>query len=137
MRAALWVCLLFAVPLGARTKPTTAPPADADYISALATANRFLYAWQTQDQETGILMLTDQLKQHTPEERMEAFFTGLGAQHAFEVGRGKKLGPGRYSFPVALFSPAEAPGRKRTHPAVSEVVVSRAGKNDWAIDKLP
>ena len=32
---------------------------DADYIAALATADRFFHAWQNHDQETGLLLLSD------------------------------------------------------------------------------
>ena len=75
---------------------------DRGYISALAAANRFLQAWQNQDHETGLLMLTDDAKQHSSEERMEAFFSS-GADAAYEIARGKKMKAGRYAFPVTLF----------------------------------
>ena len=51
------------------------PHSDPGYISALSAANRFLQAWQNQDHETGLLMLTDDAKQHSSEEGLEAFFS--------------------------------------------------------------
>jgi hypothetical protein len=109
---------------------------DDDYVVALGTANRFLHAWQTQDQETGLLMLADTLKQHTSEDHLQALFSTAGSVQGYEISHGKKLGAGRYSFPVAVF---EAPGgnKKRTRPRCSSIVVARTGKNDWTIDKLP
>ncbi len=42
---------------------------DAGYVSALAAANRFLQAWQNQDHETGLIMLTDDAKEHSSADR--------------------------------------------------------------------
>jgi hypothetical protein len=81
-------------------------------------------------------MLTDAAKHRTSEGRLLAFFSPLPATHeAFEISRGKKLRNGRYSFPIAFFE--LAPGRARTHPRFSEIIVIRTGGDDWAIDKLP
>ena len=121
----------------AKSKPRTATSVDADYIPALAAANRFLHAWQVQDHETGVLLLTDAAKQHTSEDRIDAFFSaGYSTDKGFEIGRGKKLQSGRYRFPVALWQTDSGKNRK-PHPRFSEIVVVRTGKDDWAIDKLP
>jgi hypothetical protein len=110
---------------------------DPDYIFALSAANRFLYAWQVNDQETGILMLTDRMKQRTREEALSTFFssTAVGSQ-SFEIGRGRRLAPGRYKFPVTLFQRLASPG-KPTTPRTSVLIVVHAGRDDWAIDRLP
>ncbi len=127
---------LLITPLAAKTKPSTPLGTDRDYISALATANRFLHAWRSQDHEAGLVMLTDAAKHRTSEGRLLAFFSPPAATHqAFEISSGKKLKDGRYSFPIALFE--IAPGHGRTHPRFSEIIVIRTGKDDWAIDKLP
>lgn len=111
---------------------------DQDYVFALATADHFLHAWQNQDEEAGILLFTDRLKQRMDEDLVEAFFSSRTAtRQGFEIGRGKKLAAGRYEFPVALFQKAFGHGRKRIHPATSALVVVKSGKNDWAIDQLP
>jgi hypothetical protein len=122
--------------LAAKVKPKTASNAfDADYVFALATANRFLHAWQTQDHETGVLLLTDAAKHHTSEDHLDAFFSQRESpDHGFEITRGKKFGDGHYRFPVALWQ--TVPGKK-TRPRFSEIIVVRTGKDDWAIDKLP
>ncbi len=116
---------------------TNSPSADPNYVFALAAANRFLRAWQTQDHETGLVMLTDAAKHHSSEDRLQTFFSSeSAAQPAFEINRGKKLKAGRYSFPVVLFDVASAP-RKSRYPRHSQIVVVKTGKDDWAIDKLP
>ena len=108
---------------------------DPAYAPALAAANRFLQAWQNHDHETGLLMLTDLAKQNSSADRMESFFSS-GSDSAYEIARGRKLEAGRYAFPVTLFAAQSdqhtSPGRKK-----SEIVVVRAGKDEWAIDKLP
>lgn len=82
---------------------------DQGYVSALAAANRFLYAWQTQDSESGVLMLTDDAKTRLSEDRLQLFFTHA-AGASYQITRGRKLRDGRYAFAVALFvagSPVE------------------------------
>jgi hypothetical protein len=117
------------------SSPAPAPTPDPGYASALAAANRFLQAWQNQDHETGLLMLTDTAKQGSSEDRLEVFFAS-GHDAAYEITRGKKLKAGCYAFPVALFtSPAGMSNGAR--PQRSQIVVVRAGKDEWAIDKLP
>ena len=79
-------------------------------------------------------MLTDSAKQNSSQDRLEAFFTS-GRDAAYEIARGKKLKAGCYSFPVSLFtSSGEA---NATRPQKSQIVVVRAGKDEWAVDKLP
>jgi hypothetical protein len=118
--------------------PSSAHPAsssmDSDYISALATANHFLYAWQSQDEEGGIVMLTDAAKHHTSSDKLDSFFSHSGTA-SYQVQRGKKLAKGRYVFPVALFT-ATAGKNARIHSYYSEIVIFQAG-GDWAVDKLP
>ena len=56
-----------------KPSPSIAATSDPGYMSALAAANRFLQAWQNQDHETGLLMLTDDAKQHSSADGLEAF----------------------------------------------------------------
>src|ERR1041384_3037552 len=102
---------------------------DPSYSSALSAANRFLQAWQTQNHETGIMMLSDAARQHTSPGLLDDFFSH--AEAAYEIGPGRKLREGAYAFPVALFG--AAPSRPRR----STLVVSRSGKDDWTVDRLP
>jgi hypothetical protein len=132
---ALFVVLaLLAALSSARTKGPV-PSVDPDYVYALATANQFLHAWQTQDEETAILLLSDRLKQSTPDSALDSHLISSAKPQSFEIGRGKKLAPGRYQFPVALFqNPAKT---KWTRPQAAALLVIKTGKNEWAIDKLP
>jgi hypothetical protein len=104
---------------------------DPAYGPALAAANRFLHAWQTQDHETGIMMLTDSARQHASREQLQAFFSS-GADAAFEIQRGKRLNEAGFVFPVVLFDSASSP-----QPHFCRIIIVRAGKDDWAVDKLP
>ena len=112
-------------------------PIHQDYISALATADHFLDAWQTQDEESGILLVTDHFRQRTSEGTMHNFFASPTARTSYEIGRGRKLASGRYEFPVALFQPSSRNGRKWMRPLTSTLTVVRSGKSEWAIDNLP
>jgi hypothetical protein len=114
-----------------KTKASGGSSYDADYVSALAAADRFFHAWQNHDQETGLLLLSDTAKRHSSAEHLESFFSA--SEPAYEITRGKKMRGGRYHFAVALF---ESSSRRASH-RYSEIVVVRTGKNDWALDKLP
>jgi len=107
-----------------------------DYVSALATANRFLHAWQSRDHETAILLLTDTAKQHCSEDCLEAFLSS-DPRGAYEIGRGRKLRTGRYAFPVTIFAASVGGRRAFARPRYTELIVGRAGKHDWAVDRVP
>ncbi len=108
---------------------------DRGYSSALAAANRFLQAWQNQDRETGLLMLSDAAKQGSSQERTDSFFSS-GNDAAYEIARGRKLNAGRYAFPVTLFI-SDSESSRSGRPQRSQIIVVRAGKDEWAIDKVP
>src|SRR5437870_521121 len=91
----------------ARPPKSSARRLDASYSSALAAANRFLHAWQTQDHESGILMLTDTARQRVSAERLQEFFSP-GWNAAFEIQHGRRINGGEYAFPVILFGAPEA-----------------------------
>jgi hypothetical protein len=105
---------------------------DPLYGSALAAANRFLHAWQTEDHETGIMMLSDSARQKVSPERLQAFFSP-GEDAAYEIEHGKRVSSAAYEFPVVLFGASGTPAR----PHACTVVVTRSGKSEWAIDNLP
>ncbi len=104
---------------------------DPAYGSALAAANRFLHAWQNQDHETGIVMLADTARQHASPESLQSFFSP-GADAAYEIAHGQRLKAGEYAFPLVLFGSAEGP-----RPRYCKLVVVHAGKDDWAVERLP
>ncbi|HZR65540.1 MAG TPA: hypothetical protein VFA85_10360 [Terriglobales bacterium] len=105
---------------------------DGSYSSALAAANRFLHAWQTEDHETGIVMLSDSARQHASSEKLQRFFSP-GPQAAYEIAHGRRMNEGEYSFPVVLFNGSDAPAR----PHFSTILVTHEGKSGWAVSKLP
>ena len=109
---------------------------DRDYICALAAANSFLHAWQTHDHESGLLMLSDEAKRRTTEDKLQAFLApGPVAAQGFLITSGKKVKPGRYVFEVALLEAVS--GNETIHRHFSRIVVVRAGKDDWAVDNVP
>jgi hypothetical protein len=119
----------------ARTRTSVPAIYDPDYSSALAAANHFLHAWQSEDHETSVIMLTDTAKQQTSEEGLREFLSG-GSKTAFEIGHGSKLKSGRYVFPITVFA-LEPDLRRPCHPHYTRIIVTRTGKDDWGIDKLP
>jgi len=81
-------------------------------------------------------MLTDAAKRATTEARLLAFFApGTAVEQGYEISHGRKLRAGRYVFSVALF--ARGSDHKPRHPRLSQIIVTRTSKEDWAVDKLP
>jgi hypothetical protein len=119
------------VSLAALGKGSSLSP-DPDYRAALAVADRFLQAWQSSDAENGIALLTAHAKKNESKDKLDNFFAG-GPPAAFEINHGKRLGRGRYEFPVVLVTG----GRKRLHRKFSPLVIVNTGGDDWAVDKLP
>jgi hypothetical protein len=108
---------------------------DRGYSFALAAANRFLQAWQNQDRETGLLMLTDAAKQASSQQRTDSFFSS-GNDAAYEIARGRRLKAGRYAFPITLFI-SDSESNRSGRPQRSQIIVVHAARDEWAIDKLP
>jgi hypothetical protein len=129
----IFILLLGLIPISsfARVHRSVERAIDPAYGSALAAANKFLHAWQTQDHETGIMMLTDAARQHASPEQLQEFFSS-GAQAAFEIQRGRRRSAAEYVFPAVLFD-----GETSRHPHVCRIVIVKAGKEDWAVDRLP
>ena len=128
------VILLLSLPMwaaGPRKHHSTPTPTDPDYVFALATANRFLHAWQSGDLETGMVLLSDRVRHSQDPEKLEQFFSG-DADRAFEITRGQG-NRGRYRFATVLVTAEGARVRRR----FSEIIVVNTGKNDWVVDKLP
>lgn len=127
------VCFILAS-CASLARPTHAHPHkafDPSYSSALAAANHFLHAWQTQDHETGIMMLTDGARQHSSADQLQEFFSPAG-QAAYEIQRGKRLKGGEYVFPVVLFGVSQ-----NSQPHSCRLVVVRTAKDEWAVNRLP
>src|SRR6266700_6527478 len=104
LRVALFLlsCLVSSSSFARVSKSSSAHAIDPAYSLALAAANRFLHAWQTQDHETGIMMLTDSARQQTSPELLQSFFSP-GPQAAYEIAHGRRTNSGEYVFPVVLF----------------------------------
>jgi hypothetical protein len=138
VRQRRWLCVivLLALVTGAsgaasHSRPSKNKPEDPGYVYALSVANHFLNAWQTGDLETGMVLLSDHVRQSRDAAEVEQLFSS-GINRAYEIGHGTGSGS-RYSFPVALTT--ESGGK--VHRKHSEIVVVKAGKNDWTVDKLP
>jgi hypothetical protein len=128
----VFIVLLLSPSLMARSSHGAIHRLDPSYSAALAAANRFLHAWQTQDHEIGIMMLTDAARQRTTREKLQDFFSPAQSA-AFEIQHGKRVNGGEYVFPVVLFGASE----ESVRPRFSRLVMMRLDKGDWVVDRLP
>ena len=132
-RCLVLLVLIAGLPLWARTKPS---PIDPEYLPALTAANNFLHAWQSHDEESGILLLSDRLREHTTAEAVSVFFS-IHPQQAYEIARGRKVSAGRYQFPVTLWQTPNSGATPHPKPRAAMLIVTRTPKNDWLVDNLP
>lgn len=134
MRSWLLFLVVFAsAPLWAHTAKSKRPAkADPAYSSALQTADRFLHAWQTQDHEAGIMMLSDRARQRVSPEQLQQFFSPE-ANAAYEIEHGQRRKSGAYRFPIVLFGMANP--SKRAY--FGQLVIVLSGKSDWVVERLP
>lgn len=117
----------------AKKHKTPAQPSDSNYIAGLATANRFLEAWQGNDQAAAMPLITNRAKQQATEDGVDLLFSGPTTR-AFEIAHGRALRAGRYQFSVVML---QADDSGHTRRRIGDLIVTNTGKNDWAVDKLP
>jgi hypothetical protein len=133
----LWAVICFVLvgiaPIhGARPHaPSKTKASDSDYVAALATANRFLNAWQTGDLETGMVLLSDRARRSQSADALENLFSRT-SDRAFEINHGK-CERGACHFPIVMLTG----DGNHIHRKFSEIVLVNAGKADWVVDKLP
>src|ERR1700751_5796088 len=101
----------------------------AQYLSALATADRFLGAWMNDEPDLAESMLGR--PRDTPDRDIETLLI-RACPCAFELKHGKRIQAGMYEFPVVLFVPPA--GNSRISVKLSSIIVSRTADDHWTID---
>lgn len=114
-----------------RKKTIDALHQDAEYLSALATADRFLGAWITDQPDLAESMLTQPRDESDGD--IETLLT-MACPCAFEIKHGKRVRAGIYAFPVVFFEPPA--GNSRISMRLSTITVSANG-DQWAVKKVP
>jgi len=104
---------------------------DAEYLSALAAADRFLGAWITDQPDLAESMLTRPRDESDGD--IETLLT-MACPCAFEIKHGKKVRTGIYAFPVVFFQPPA--GNSRISVRLSTITVSWTG-DLWAVKQVP
>lgn len=112
---------------------------DQDYVLALSAADEFMVAWATRNQDDGLALLSPRLKNKFPEDYFRYYITGLSNPHhqAFEVGRGKRLPSGAFSFPVTMYMHYTGQKENISPPKPLAIVMIQAGPENWLVDELP
>src|SRR5689334_1158486 len=141
----IFVCLLGLFILTANSAPAqktrvrTASAADQDYVLALTAADQFMFAWSTRNQDEGLALLSSRLKNKFPEDYFRYYISGLSNPHhqAFEIGRGKRLPLGGFSFPVTMYMHYSGQKENAPFPKPLTITVTQAGPESWMVDELP
>lgn len=141
----IYGCLLAMVIFAANPAPAQKAKSHArnvinqDYVLALTAADQFLNAWATRNQDDGMALLSPRLKNKFPEDYLRFYISGISNPHhqAFEIGRGKQLPSGGFSFPVTMYE--HYTGHKESSgPEKSlTIVVIQSGPENWLVDELP
>ena len=138
-------CLLVIMILSASSVPAqkarsrAAGAIDQDYVLALTAADQFMFAWATRNQDDAMALLSPRLKNKFPEDYFRYYISGLSNPHhqAFEIGRGKRLPSGGFSFPVAMYMHYSGQKESIAFPKPLSVVVIQSGPESWLVDELP
>ena len=77
------------------------------------------------------MMLTDAARQQSSSDKLQEFFSP-SPHAAYEIQRGRRLNGGEYVFPVVLFGTAE-----NSQPRACRLLITRTGKDEWAVNRLP
>jgi len=137
----LLLCAAFLLANSAPAQKTKSRAAaiNQDYVLALSAANQFLYAWATRNQYDGLALLSPKLKNKYPEEYLRSYISGVENPHhqAFEIGRGKRLASGGFSFPVAMYEHYTGQKEPDQHPKPLAIVLIQSGPDNWLVDELP
>lgn len=112
---------------------------DQDYVLALGTANRFLCAWLSRDQEAGLKLLSSAVRTTYSEDDLRLYLAGLSNPHhaAFEVGVGRRLTPCRFAFPVRLYEHYSGEKWRKKLPVALQMVVVKTDEEEWRIGEVP
>jgi len=105
---------------------------DAQHLSALSTADRFLAAWVSGEDGTAESLMSPSYKGSSDD--LESFLASA-CPCAFEIKHGKRIRPGAYEFPVVLLRPPA--GNSRISVQSSTIFVSRDRDDRWLVEKLP
>jgi len=136
----LGILIFAANPVPAQTKKSHAGNLiNQDYVLALSAADQFMVAWATRNQDDGLALLSPRLKNKFPEDYFRYYITGLSNPHhqAFEVGRGKRLPSGDFSFPVAMYMHYTGQKENNNSSKPLTIVMIEAGPESWLVDGLP
>ena len=122
-----------------RARSRAATGADQDYVLALTAADKFMVAWSTRNQDDGLALLSPRLKNKFPEDYFRYYISGLSNPHhqAFEIGRGKRLPSGGFSFPVTMYMHYSGQKESTPFPKPLTIRVIQAGPESWLVDDLP
>jgi len=130
--------LLLGVLTGCATVQTA--QVDTDYVLALSTANRFLEAWRSRNQDAGLALLSPRLRKSQTEDNWRMAISGCSNPHhqSYEITGGKRLPDGRVQFDVWLHD--HYTGQRSGHSPrqmAEHIILIKVGKEEWKVDGAP
>ncbi|OUL27701.1 hypothetical protein BV372_25675 [Nostoc sp. T09] len=130
-------------------KPVANTSANPDYVRALFTADKFLYAWKTRNVTEGVTFVSPALKKKISNDELASYISGTSSPShaAFEINSGKKISDSRYAFEVKLYEylySATPESQSWKCPQSSRIVLIKTGVDNpkfrvgnWLVDELP
>ena len=125
-------------------EPPVPPETSASYLEALRVADSFLAAWVRRDPQSGVALMCEEIatptgakvKRSTEASWLSQYMRGLSNPHhqAFEVGAGKEIRAGYFSFPVTLYELYT--GEPKGYRTTGDLGIALDG-NRWCVATLP
>jgi hypothetical protein len=119
---------------------TGGPRVDTDYVLALSTANKFMEAWRSRDQDAGLALLSDELRASRPELDWRNAISGPSNPHhqSYEIADGVRLPDGRLRFSVWLYHHYTGLRHLLVPRGKPEwIVLIKTGQEEWKVDGMP
>jgi len=113
---------------------------DTDHILALSTANRFLEAWRSRNQDEGLGLLSHRLRKSQTEDEWRMAISGISNPHhqSHEITDGKRLPDGRIQFDVWLHDHYTGQRHGGSHRQAGEhIILIEVEKETWRVDGVP
>jgi len=114
---------------------------DNDYMNALKTADKYLYAWMTRNGSIAYDLISDNIKKKFKNRKdFEMDFAGLSNPHneAFEIMGHKRMSKGRIQFKVWLYyhytGVYVSPYKRPDSNVFIELV--KINERTWLVDKI-
>jgi hypothetical protein len=113
---------------------------DSDYVLSLSTANKFLEAWRSRNQDAGLVLLSPSIRESRTDDEWRMAISGVSNPHhqSYEISGGKRLPDGRLQFDVWLYDHYTGQqDEPSTRGKPEHIILIKVNNKEWKVDEVP